>query len=360
MNKNKRVFVSGCYDILHGGHVEFFLQAKSLGDHLTVCVANDDVLWNHKHRRSSIPLQHKVRLIESLSMVDKVVVGNCDIKGLDFKNAFEELKPDILATTEDDQYESLKRELCGKIGAEYVQLPKTLCFEKISTTDIVKMIRAPQEVPLRVDFGGGWLDVPKHSQNGAYIVNCTISPLVSLNDWKYNQGGGLGGSAAYAALTGLNAVQSELDLGVGWQDPAIIAETGLCVWNSGVKPNLYFKADPSILNGLLGLMWTGSPHFTPSKTSLPRNYDLIKLAGNIACRGVYDSDVTAIFMAVDTSYRAQLQEGMEPLTELEDTVSMKYCGGGWGGYALYCFNSREARDNAPVMKIEPYIRQPYA
>jgi len=29
----------------------------------------------------------------------------------------------------------------------------------------------------------GWLDVPKHARQGAYIVNCAISPEVSHNDW---------------------------------------------------------------------------------------------------------------------------------------------------------------------------------
>ena len=40
----KKVFVSGCYDIIHGGHIQFFQDAKKLGDHLTVCFASADVL----------------------------------------------------------------------------------------------------------------------------------------------------------------------------------------------------------------------------------------------------------------------------------------------------------------------------
>ena len=28
----KKVFVSGCYDLLHSGHVEFFQQASRYGD----------------------------------------------------------------------------------------------------------------------------------------------------------------------------------------------------------------------------------------------------------------------------------------------------------------------------------------
>ncbi len=47
----KKVFVSGCYDIIHGDHVEFFRKAKSYGDNLTVCYASDEVLWLTKQRK---------------------------------------------------------------------------------------------------------------------------------------------------------------------------------------------------------------------------------------------------------------------------------------------------------------------
>jgi len=42
-------------------------------------------------------------------------------------------------------------------------------------------------------------------------------------------------------LSIIDAVQSELDMNVGWQDPAIIKETGLCVWQSGNYPKLEIK-----------------------------------------------------------------------------------------------------------------------
>jgi hypothetical protein len=45
--------------------------------------------------------------------------------------------------------------------------------------------------PLRVDFAGGWLDVPRFSRPGAFVVNCAVSPLVSLDDWPFHVGGGL-------------------------------------------------------------------------------------------------------------------------------------------------------------------------
>ena len=163
-------------------------------------------------------------------MVDRVVVGENLELGLDFQDHFIQMGPDILAVTEDDRYGELKRALCSRTGASYVVLPKTPPkFSPVSTTEIVRWIRAPKEAPLRVDFAGGWLDVPRFSRAGGLIVNCAISPLVSIRSWEYAKRSGLGGSAAWALLNGEDGVHSELNLGVGWQDPAVIAETGLCV-----------------------------------------------------------------------------------------------------------------------------------
>jgi len=242
----KTVFVSGCYDILHAGHVQFFREARSLGDRLIVCFASTDVLWIHKGRRSSLPDDHKKVLLESLNMVDEVVMGEGGKLGLDFEEHFLRLKPDILAVTTDDHYGDAKKDLCTQIGAEYTVLGKTPPeFEPVSTSELVRFIRAPSQAPLRVDFAGGWLDVPRYSRPDAYIVNCAISPLVSLKSWPYRPKSGLGGSGAYAMLSGDDGVVSELNLGVGWQDPAVINETGLCVWRSGVDVEPYLRVPGS-------------------------------------------------------------------------------------------------------------------
>ena len=138
----KKVFVSGCYDILHGGHIEFFNQARALGDYLIVCFAGDKSLEIHKHKKSSIPEAHKKKVLESLRMVDEVVIGDyLDELGLDFKQHFLRIRPDILAVTEDDKYGEQKTKLCEEIGAKYVVLPKNLDFDKISTSEIIKNIR---------------------------------------------------------------------------------------------------------------------------------------------------------------------------------------------------------------------------
>jgi cytidyltransferase-like protein len=357
----KKVFISGCYDILHGGHIQFFKEARALGEHLTVCFASDRVLWEHKKRRTSIPQDHKLALMTSLDIVDQVVIGDCEEIGLDFKNHFLKIRPDILAVTEDDQYGAVKRALCLEVGAEYVVLPKTPPqFTPVSTSSIVRNIRTPAHAPLRVDFGGGWLDVPRYARADAYIVNCAISPLVSLNDWHYERSSGLGGSGAWALLNGNDGVESELNLGVGWQDPAIIRETGVCVWRSGEKPVLHFKRNGDFLRGHMALHYTNRPHDTPANAGNERDYDQIEAAGRLAKEAVFEANVSKLGKAVTRSYEAQLDEGMDPLPEAAGCAGHKYCGGGWGGYALYLFHSSEDRDvfvasancNRPV---EPYI-----
>ena len=337
--------------------------------------ASAEVLWIHKHRRSSLPDDHKRALLAALEPVDEVVVGRGLEEGLDFKDDFLRLKPDILAVTEDDKYGPLKRELCAQVGAKYVVLPKTPPqFSPVSTTQIVRLIRAPEVAPLRVDFAGGWLDVPRFAREGAYVVNCAISPTVSLRDWPYERNAGLGGSGAWALLNGRDGVTSELDLGVGWQDPAIISETGLCVWRSGRRPELEIKVSGDFLRGRMALYWTGLPHDTPDLAKLPRDYDAIARAAATARDAVWRSDLALLADAVRQSYeQVQRREGMAPLpgdpaapgpnrealpSDLKP-LAWKYCGGGFGGYAMYLFAEPAQRDAAcarPNFRpIEPFV-----
>eukprot|EP00899_Mesostigma_viride_P007215 jgi/Mesvir1/16495/Mv10048-RA.1 len=379
------VFVSGCYDILHGGHVQFFQEARAIADsggaqgELTVSFASEEVLWHHKRRRSSIPDEHKQVLIAALKPVTRCVIGTDRTLGLDFESHFLRLRPDYLVVTEDDKYGDIKRKLCTKVGAEYRVLPKTPPHCKpISTTEIVARIKAPDTLPLRVDFAGGWLDVPRHSREDGRIVNCSISPLVSLFDWgPYRREGGLGGSGAYALLSGQgNGVGAELALGVGWQDPAVIRETGLCVWESGPAPRLLLKRDgEEMLKGKMALFWTpGGPHDTPRVADNRRDYDAIFHAGDLAAHAVAAGDYRRMCRAVQLSYEAQLGEGMDPIMSEDDLsciqglCAYKYCGGGWGGYAVFLFESEEDRSlhlaaerekgkRADWLVVEPYIQQ---
>ena len=65
--------------------------------------------------------------------------------------------------------------------------------------------------------------------------------------------------------------------------------------------------------------------------------------------------------AVSMSYDVQRDEGMEQLPDISGSLCRKYCGGGWGGYALYLFPDRVQRDALTTQEnhlpVEPYVRR---
>ena len=71
------VWVNGCFDILHRGHIELFRYAKSLGDYLIIGIDSDTRV---KHLKgSSRPINNqddRKFFLESIKFIDKVVVFN--------------------------------------------------------------------------------------------------------------------------------------------------------------------------------------------------------------------------------------------------------------------------------------------
>lgn len=358
----RKVFVSGAFNVLHAGHIRFFEDARKLGDYLIVSYPSADLLWKLYDKKSVLDDYDKKVVISSLSMVDEVVESEDDDRALSFKSAVLKTSPQVLAVTTDDVHIDAKRRFCEELGIEFVVLEKTLP-ENASTscTQVLSRVKAPAHVPLRVDFAGGWLDVPEHAIPGEFVVNCSISPTVSLKEWLYRQGAGLGGSGGWSVLNGWDPVASELGLGVGWQDPAVIAETGACVWKSGSRPVLDFKNTGEFLKGCMAVYDTRVKHYTPGFAGYERSFERIAKAGRIARLGVLQQDITVLAVGVQMSYQLQLDEGMQPLPDIGKQLAHKYCGGGHGGYALYLYENESDRDAAVgaseyMYPIEPYCR----
>lgn len=216
----------------------------------------------------------------------------------------------------------------------------------------------PKYAPCRVDFAGGWLDVPAYAIEGAFVVNCAIQPLVSLEKWPYERNAGVGGSAAYSVLTGKDAVAAELQF-TGWQDPAVILETGLCIWRSGSMPVLDFKSNPDWLNGLMGLWYSGRQHSTADLVTKERNYRAIAEASRIAAEAVRAASLSRLADAVNRTHTVQLEEGMSVVPSALHSLAYKYVGSGHGGYVLYLFGTLEDRarflERPDSIAIEPYL-----
>lgn len=358
----KKVFVSGAFNVLHAGHIRFLSDAKALGDYLIVSFPPAELLWKLYDRKSVLDDADKTAVIGALDSVDEVVLSTDDDEVLSFRSAVEQTKPDILAVTTDDRFLEAKRAFCAEQGIELVVMEKALPDNVAkSGLEMLDRMKAPKHVPLRVDFAGGWLDVPEYSIEGAYIVNCAVSPTVSLREWLYRKGAGMGGSGGWSVLNGWDPVGSELGLGVGWQDPAVIAETGACVWKSGHKPVLDFKNTGEFLRGRMAIFDTRIKHNTPGLAGLERPFRKIAKAASVARLGIKEQDVAVLAIGVQMSYQLQLEEGQAPLPEIGECMAHKYCGGGHGGYALYLYETPEAREAAlesceDLYPVEPFCR----
>ena len=71
----KVVLVTGGFDPLHSGHIEYFKAARELGDHLVVGVNSDDWL-TRKKGRPFMPFEERCAIIKELDCVDEVIGFN--------------------------------------------------------------------------------------------------------------------------------------------------------------------------------------------------------------------------------------------------------------------------------------------
>jgi D-beta-D-heptose 7-phosphate kinase/D-beta-D-heptose 1-phosphate adenosyltransferase len=74
---SKVVLVTGGFDPLHSGHIEYFKAARELGDHLVVGL-NSDSWLERKKGRSFMPIEERVAIVKELACVDEVITFNDD------------------------------------------------------------------------------------------------------------------------------------------------------------------------------------------------------------------------------------------------------------------------------------------
>ncbi len=134
MDKSLNVLVSGTYDILHGGHIQFFEDAKTLGDTLTVCFASGEIIKLGKNRVAAYPDDHKRKLLESLRCVDRVVESSDLDAVFNFDKHAMSKEYHVLAVTSDDKHIAEKVERYPHMRV--VVLPKRNVLSDLSTTKI--------------------------------------------------------------------------------------------------------------------------------------------------------------------------------------------------------------------------------
>lgn len=153
---NKKVFVSGCYDLLHSGHVEFFRQAASYGD-LYVGIGSDKTILHYKNHKTVYSEQERLFMVKSIRYVKEAYINAGD-GIMDFVPTLDIVKPDILVVNSDGGNDD-KRRLCEERGIEYVVLERDP-HEGLEARSSTSLKKSPCQLPTRLDLAGTWIDQP--------------------------------------------------------------------------------------------------------------------------------------------------------------------------------------------------------
>lgn len=124
-----KIWVNGCFDVLHRGHFELFKYAKSLGNELVVGIDTDFKVSQDKGAdRPYNNLQDRMFALQSIKYIDKVISFN---SRKELESLISLYSPDILLVGSDWR----GGDIVGK------QFAREVCFfERItqySTTNIL-------------------------------------------------------------------------------------------------------------------------------------------------------------------------------------------------------------------------------
>ncbi len=175
----KKVFVSGCYDLLHSGHVEFFRQAAQFGD-LYVGIGSDETIMHYKNHKTLYPEKERLFMVKAIRYVKDAFI-NAGSGVMDFIPTVEELKPDVFVVNADGSNDQ-KRKFCEERGIEYVVLQRTPAegLTARSSTDIKD---ATSSIPTRLDLAGTWIDQPYVSYFApGWALTISLEPTFEVRD----------------------------------------------------------------------------------------------------------------------------------------------------------------------------------
>jgi len=214
--EKKIVFCTGCYDILQSGHAVFFNQCRSFGDLLVVGVGRDATLTTLKGPGRPVnPENNRLYLVAALQDVDYTVLNDHEIGAgkIDFEQVLSALRPDVFILNRDDSAIAQKQVLCDRLDIRIQFVDREVPIELVptSTTHIINKINYAYKAPLRIDFAGGWTDVPYIMQGKTgYVSNVAIKPFIELKNKNFNfsgypRGSGLSTSTAVKLLEMLSS-----------------------------------------------------------------------------------------------------------------------------------------------------------
>jgi len=358
----KKVFVSGCFDMLHSGHVRFLEQASTYGE-LHVGIGSDDTIKELKGRYPVNTQEERKYMLSAMKYVKSAFVGR-GTGMMDFVEDLKDLRPDVFVVNNDGNTPS-KRELCEELGIAYLVLPRTP-YENLPARSTTSL-RKECQIPYRLDLAGGWLDQPFVSKYAAGpVLTICVEPTI-----EFNERSGMASSTRRRAIELWQTNIPEGDrqkLGrilFSYENPPGTKEFSGSQDSLGiVLPGLnrldyqgdYWPAKISSIHDDESLNWLESHIYLMALGPRQHHYqvldgtnidaagaDALARAANLCWRAIQSRDVVEFGASVRESFEAQIRmfprmvsddiaEAIE--SSKKDALGWKLSGAGGGGYLI--------------------------
>lgn len=361
----KKVFVSGCYDMLHSGHVAFFKEASQYGD-LYVGIGSDKTINELKGRHTINSDSERLFMVKAVRHVTDAFI-NSGRGILDFDTEIIQLKPDIFVVNEDG-HSPLKEVFCKEQGIDYKILERVPEAGLPPRSTTAMRSSNSNFLPYRIDLAGTWIDQPY--VNKVFPGSCitlSIEPTIEFNERS--------GMASSTRKKAYELWGPALPLGhpeklaktlfrydnepgkeeiSGSQDAIGLTVPGLCHFH--FESNNYWPSKLDILNDEETLTWLEEHIFMVTLWPRKAEYDatggaaitkenVIKLTSAAAkCyQAIQNRDLNAFGKYVVESFEAQttlfpntLDDEIRKVIDIyrDKALGWKLSGAGGGGYLI--------------------------
>ena len=370
----KKVFVSGCYDLLHSGHVEFFRQAAQYGE-LYVGIGSDKTILHYKNHKTVYSEQERLFMVKSIKYVKDAYI-NAGRGILDFIPTLDIVKPDILVVNSDGGSDS-KRKVCEERGIEYIVLERDP-HEGLEARSSSELKKSPCLIPTRLDLAGTWIDQPYVSYHApGWALTISLEPSFEIRDrcglststrnvikriWPYQLPNMDPETLARLVFCFENHPEREDGIISGAQDAIGICVPGLCrhYYDNHFWPDKIETCEDEVVLSWLENHLCMIP-MEPRKPgcSVIDGMDITKTkvealakAADDCWDAIMNTDLEAFAKAYNDSFNAQVamfpamiqgcvQEYIDKYSAMEDVLAWKMPGAGGGGYLACVVNDTE-------------------
>lgn len=379
----KKVFVSGCYDLLHSGHVEFFRQAAQYGD-LYVGIGSDKTILHYKNHKTVYSEQERLFMVKSIRYVKDAYINAGD-GIMDFVPTLDIVKPDVFVVNSDGGSDD-KRKVCEERGIEYVVLERDP-HEGLEARSSTSLKKSPCQLPTRLDLAGTWIDQPYVSCHyPGWAITISLEPSFEIRErcglststrnvikriWPYQLPHMDPETLARLVFCFENHPEREDGIISGAQDAIGICVPGLCrhYYDNHFWPDrIETCEDEAVLSWLENHLCMIPMEPRMPGCSVVEGMDITKskvmdlaAAADDCWKSIMDADLDDFASAYKASFAAQVamfpamiqgcvQEYIDKYSSMDDVLAWKMPGAGGGGYlacvvkdaGLFCSAHEEA------------------